>query len=272
MLFLKEVEFKLPTHLCVGVRKSGTTWIWKQLENHPDVFVSRKKEIYFFNIFYYKNINWYKSHFKTNKKIVIDNTPDYFYDTCAEKIIKDLPKSKIIVCLRNPIERAYSHWKFGIFMNNCSENFLASWNKNWNQIKYQGLYDKHLTAYLKHFELDKTIIVLFYDNLKNDCAEFLHKIFNYMDIDVVTSASCHEKVIPGSKGFDKFIKDKNLHNFQSKREYLYNLFHKKNIISKNDYNIVKNYYLNSINCIENILKKNLSHWKIDYEEFINEKF
>ena len=243
--------------------------MWENFKNNPDVFVHPEKEIYFFNMFYDKGLNWYKQQFETNKKIIIDTTPDYFTDHCAKKIIKTLPDSKIIVCLRNPIERAYSHWKFGIFMGNCRDNFIKSWEKDWNNSKTMGLYDRHLTSYLDHFRLNETLLVLFYDDIKKNHIEFVEKIFNYLNVN--TSKPLSKKVIPGSKGFEEHFGKNKSSRSKSNKEQLYNSFHESNIISKNDYNLVLNYYFKSIDNLEKLLDINLSHWKLEYKEFVNAK-
>jgi hypothetical protein len=92
----------LPTHLVVGVGKSGTSWIWKQMQEYEEISTSIK-EVHFFNKNLKKGIDWYKSQFKPNR-IIVDNSPDYFSCGDALRIKNCLPHSKIMVCLRNPIE------------------------------------------------------------------------------------------------------------------------------------------------------------------------
>ena len=93
--------------------KGGTTAGITNFSKHPEISMY-KEEIHYFDIMenYQKGINWYKSHFDYSKKMVGDKAPDVMYqDICLELLQLVNPHVKILLFLRNPIERAYSHWK-----------------------------------------------------------------------------------------------------------------------------------------------------------------
>ena len=106
----------LPNFMCLGAAKSGTTTLYDILRQHPDLYIPSFKEPHFFDIpENYKNgIKWYeKTYFKNaNQKIVADFTPSYFFDEEAPKrIFESLGgELKFVVILRNPLDRAYSHY------------------------------------------------------------------------------------------------------------------------------------------------------------------
>jgi hypothetical protein len=103
---------KLPEFLILGAAKSGTTSFYHSLTNHPDIGKATSKELDFFsNEYIYRlGMNWYKDQFKHGTG---EATPYYlFYPLARERICKHLPNAKFIVLLRNPVDRAYSHYRF----------------------------------------------------------------------------------------------------------------------------------------------------------------
>ena len=110
----------LPTHspdfLIIGAQKSGTTSLHYYLNQHPNLTGSYPKELHYFNrdIHFNKSFGEYKKHFRGIKKkdtLLFEATPAYIYHPgSAELIKKHLPNTKLIVILRNPVQRAYSAW------------------------------------------------------------------------------------------------------------------------------------------------------------------
>ena len=107
----------LPNYMFIGAAKSATTTFFDILKKHEDIFVPKFKEPHFFNIDenYLKGLDWYKKTYFTdinNESIIIDFTPTYlYYKLCAERIFDSLgPNVKFVIILRNPVDRAYSHY------------------------------------------------------------------------------------------------------------------------------------------------------------------
>jgi Sulfotransferase domain len=118
----------LPEFLVIGVQKGGTTSLYKYLEQHPCVASAFAKEVHFFDNHtrdyrYGKGIAWYRSHFvysvfklynaliHQQTLITGEGSPDYIFDLHAPKrIAATLPHIKLIILLRNPVDRAYSHY------------------------------------------------------------------------------------------------------------------------------------------------------------------
>jgi len=124
-------NIKLPNFLIVGAPKSGTTSLYYYLKEHPEIYMSKLKEPHFFskeckNLPFrgpkdeslgstkYMNLTWedYQNLFKgaITYKAVGEASADYlYYFKCSIKNIKKyLGNPKIIIILRNPIERAFS--------------------------------------------------------------------------------------------------------------------------------------------------------------------
>jgi len=104
---------RLPTYIIAGAMRSGTTALNSYLREHPDIAVSSTKEVHFFDSFYDRGVEWYREQFPHSEsaQAVGEATPNYMFSTTALDRIKEiLPDVKLVVMLRNPIDRAYSHY------------------------------------------------------------------------------------------------------------------------------------------------------------------
>jgi len=106
----------LPDFLVIGVMKGGTTSFFNYLARHPQIRPPFRKEIKFFDIHYSQGLGWYRAHFPMRFKmkpgtLTGEATPYYiFHPTAPQRIAKVLPEAKLIALLRNPVDRAYSHY------------------------------------------------------------------------------------------------------------------------------------------------------------------
>ncbi|MCE2788621.1 MAG: sulfotransferase domain-containing protein [Saprospiraceae bacterium] len=107
---------KNPDFLILGAQKAGTTSLHAYLNQHPDIIFHQVKEFHFFDIQYYRGFEWYSSLFPVDAtKITGEATPYYLFHPCVpERVKKHLPHVKMIVLLRNPVDRAYSHFRHGL--------------------------------------------------------------------------------------------------------------------------------------------------------------
>jgi hypothetical protein len=105
----------LPNAIILGAQKAGTTYLFDLLEKHPEVSASFRKEVQFFGYRYGRGMGWYRSWFPFRwqaKKVVLEGTPFYLYHPrCAERIHSHLPAARLIVLLRDPVQRAYSSYQ-----------------------------------------------------------------------------------------------------------------------------------------------------------------
>lgn len=117
----------LPDFLIVGAKKCGTTALYSYLTQHPSIAPALQKEIYYFNALHGRGTLWYRSHFPTvmasrralratgQALLTGEATPDYlFHARCARLIEQALPDAKLIVLLRNPVDRAYSFYNHNL--------------------------------------------------------------------------------------------------------------------------------------------------------------
>lgn len=107
------VSKKKCSFIGIGVQKSASTWVHRILEDHPEVNTSEPKELDYFSFNFTKGQDWYESHFALEDGLIKVNgeiSPSYFNSKEAPvRAYEYNPDYKIIVTLRDPVERAYSN-------------------------------------------------------------------------------------------------------------------------------------------------------------------
>ena len=198
----------LPNYLFIGAAKSATTTFFDILKKHEDIFVPKFKEPHFFNIDenYLKGLDWYKkTYFKdiNNESIIIDFTPTYlYYKLCAERIFDSLgPNVKFVIILRNPVDRAYSHYNHSkrdghevssfedaIKLENERIEKFRDKNDFLSELRCsyisQGLYFEMISAYLKYFDLNNFFIINFESEVVQNLDQTLLKLSKFLKIDL----------------------------------------------------------------------------------------
>jgi hypothetical protein len=103
---------RLPEFVVVGVQRSGTSSLFRYLNGHPQVRRPLRKEIDYFSMEAGRGERWYRAHFPIRRLGAqsYDNTPQYFvHPLAAERCAALLPDAKIILSVRDPVDRACSH-------------------------------------------------------------------------------------------------------------------------------------------------------------------
>ena len=207
----------LPNFIIIGSSKSGTWAIHNYLLQHPDVDYSARN-IHFFEYAYSNKISWYKSHFPTKlykslvesihkrKCLMSEHTSTYLHHPLIPQRVKDgIPDVKLIVSLRNPIDRAYSNYHMFVRIGTEKRTFedavfselkrieIIKENDNF-QIKNpnfsncvesnylrHGTYVDKLENWLKSFRREQFCIVENKDLSKNP-QQVLDKIFEFLNV------------------------------------------------------------------------------------------
>lgn len=102
-----------PQFLGLGVQKGGTTTLQRLLEQHPQVWLPPEKELQFFSLHYARGAQWYASRFAEASagQCCGDITPYYlFHPEAPRRIAELLPQARLIVLLRDPVERSLSQY------------------------------------------------------------------------------------------------------------------------------------------------------------------
>ena len=130
----------LPGFLLVGAQRCGTTSLSRTLDEHPAVFSAvLHEEVHFFDVSYRRGMSWYRSHFpllavarRSGRAVGVtpvsfESSPYYmFHPLAAERIARDLPGVRLLVLLRDPVERAYSGHAHEVAHGFESEPFEAA--------------------------------------------------------------------------------------------------------------------------------------------------
>ncbi len=192
---------KQPNFLFIGPDKSGSSWIYSIMGQHPDCYVPQCKDIYFFDRHYGRGLDWYFSFFKEapdTAKALGELSHDYLFSrAAAHRIHGDLPGVKLITCLRNPVERTFSHYLYLIRSGLTRLPFDQALDA-FPELMHNSSYDRHIACYMDRFGPDRLKVVWF-DHLKKDPTAFAREIFTFLELSTPDHIEYGKKVLPASK-------------------------------------------------------------------------
>lgn len=301
-------NYNIPNFLIVGAAKSGTTSLWHYLKQHPEVFMSVPKEPLFFVSSYYQSLNPKDPKFKLLKSVLrptLDEYLDLFYGVKNEKAIgeasmpylyhydlaipaikKHIGDCKIIIVLRNPVQRAFSAYTFLLrdleetaSFESCLELEEKRKNDNWSMshfYKGAGLFYSQVRAYIEHF---KEVKIYLFEELKNHTLEIVKDIYAFLGVDTTFLPDINTKHnisgIPQNMLIHKFITEPNaLKDFlrpgikwfipETKRRRWIEGLREKNLIkpemSPETHQELINYFHDDILMLQELINKDLNHW------------
>lgn len=193
-------DLSMPSFLCIGIQKAGTSWLYRMATQHPDVCCAEPKEPHFFNRHYDKGIEWYRSHFQCEQhaKAVGEFTPDYLWvrgaigDTQAlaatpdvpARVARHCPDARFIVVLRDPVMRAISSYFHHIGAARVSPNRrISDVGDEWG-IRSMGHYPDHLERWFAHFPREQFQILIYEEDLQGDFRlPTLQRFFEHVGVD-----------------------------------------------------------------------------------------
>jgi len=238
--------------LICGTQKGGTTALDAYLRTHNEICLANTKEVHFFDNdenFQSINIDYSRYHHffsvKLHHKTIGEITPIYMYwKNCPQRIWEYNKRMKIILLLRNPIERAYSHWNMEVSRGNESLSFIEAIkqeksrltttpNKQHRIYSYidRGFYSCQIKRIWEFFSKDQ-VLILKSESLKKEPKQALEKITNFL------SVSPFEEITPLIAHEGKYDGD----------------------INENEKEILKSIYQHEIHELEQMLKWNCSNW------------
>lgn len=212
-----------PDFLIIGTKRGGTTSLWYALAGHPEVaplfpVAQELKSAHYFDIHYDRGPRWYRSFFATeaqlrarqrrtgHRVITGEASPYYmFHPLAAQRIARDLPEVKLIVSLRDPVERLWSHYNerlaghtetLGIAaaldaeagrLAGESERIIAE-DPNYYSLHHdlssyvaRGRYLEQLIPFLERFGPDQ-LLILRAEDFYRDSRQELAKVADYLGI------------------------------------------------------------------------------------------
>jgi len=292
------MDYKLPNFICVGAQKAGTTTLHDILNQHPDIYLPKIKETKFFqnNKKYRKGLDFYKNEFFSNwngEKIIGEIDPSYMYfDYVPERIYKHLGKDlKLIFILRNPVDRAYSHYWMSYRRGYEKETFENAVELEPTRLKIdefhklhfsyisRGLYAKQLKRYLNYFSKRNMFFIIFEEDFIKKREKTIKSLLTFLGVDTDVRLNLDIRRNPSSLPRIEFLRDfiykpNTIKSFMKKilpssnfiRKLLKtidNLNQKEirySIDEKFKKELMQKYFINDIKELEKIIERNLRIW------------
>lgn len=112
---------RLPDFVIIGAQRCGTTSLYAYLAGHPRVAPAEEKELHFFDLNWDRGVGWYRDRFASARRrrlrrrpLTGEASPYYvFHPHAPARMAEVLPEARLIVMLRDPVDRAFSHYKLG---------------------------------------------------------------------------------------------------------------------------------------------------------------
>lgn len=197
--------FEVIDFIVIGAQKAGTTALDEYLRKHESLSMGSKKELHFFDRDHNFNgalIDYsdYHAHFKKEIQSGVlrgEVTPAYLYKKeCVQRIYNYSRNLKLLAILRNPIERAFSHWNMqynrGIECRSFS-NCIIGEEDYLNTLPYpkrkkyayldRGFYTEQINNYLNYFDKSQMLFIK-YEEYKRSQQDVLNMIFDFLDVPI----------------------------------------------------------------------------------------
>ncbi|HEY8533522.1 MAG TPA: sulfotransferase domain-containing protein [Micromonospora sp.] len=211
----------LPDFLIIGTKRGGTTSLWNYLLQHPLVprlFPAwNTKSTHYFEENWARGLAWYRSHFPTERQRaelekrhggpvrVGEASPLYMFDPRApQRVYELMPHVRLIVLLRDPVERAYSHWKerrtegkepleFAEALAREEERIKGEWDRmmadpyyfsepyDWYTYRARGRYIEHLEPWLERFDRSQFLFLASEDLYRDPRATYA-RVLEFLEL------------------------------------------------------------------------------------------
>lgn len=207
----------LPDFIVIGAQRSGTTSLYNYLLKHPCVLPILRKEPHFFDINFHRGIHWYRAYFPLHwqkqrlQARLVQNvlsgeaSPYYvFHPRVPERLYNTLPAIKLIALLRNPVDRAYSHFQHEVRRGRETLSFSeaiakeksrlggeekrllreeAYYSYNHHRFSYvaRGVYMDQLDKWFHYFPREQ-ILILNSEDFYRDPASIMAKVFTFLNL------------------------------------------------------------------------------------------
>ena len=170
----------------IGAQRSGTSWLYACLYEHPEI-CSPIKELHFFSRErnWKFGVAWYREKFSKCDPHTLkgEYSTSYLYsDVAAKRIHKHFPHAKIVASLRNPIDRAFSQYRNAIKAGEIEkETTFEEYIESEESVIDQGLYTEQVKRYLDRFHKDQMHFMI-YEETKGDPAANIQKLYEFIGI------------------------------------------------------------------------------------------
>jgi hypothetical protein len=207
----------MPHFIIIGGQRCGTTSLFNYLVQHPCIIPAATKEVHYFDLNYSKNKGWYLAHFPSlpyvmyrelrlgSRCLTFEASPYYLFHPAAPKRIANaIPKVKLIVLLRNPVDRAYSHYQHEVRMGEEKLSFEDAIEREIDGLEFdskrllneqdyhsfshqhytylsRGIYVDQLNRWMHYFS-NKNMLIMKSEELFKNPDLALSTIFKYLEL------------------------------------------------------------------------------------------
>ena len=291
---------KILDFVIVGAPKCGTTALYKLLDLHPEICFSKQKEPRFFTKIkgefgffsrgqgprlsgnFHKGFSWYRSLFSKFKdgQIKGEASTVYFQNPDTPKLLKKyVPEVKIIIMLRDPVFRIYSHYYQEKKLGFKFSSFKQMYEDNDNRFRYYykiSRYKKHIDRYLLYFDKSQ-IFILIMEEFEDNNLLSLKRVFNFLNLNSNEYTFVNERfnvqneiksrllqlfISQAQFISNRFVFPKNIRRFLSFVRVWLTKFNSKKIkikkIDKTLYEKIKNNFLGDKEYVQNYLGRKIN--------------
>jgi hypothetical protein len=208
----------LPDFLIVGAQKCGTTSLYNYMIQHPVILPAFKKEVRFFDRHFGKGMKWYQAHFSMllearlgqRRCLTGEATPYYiFHPEASNRILSLNPEIKVILLLRDPVDRTYSHYNHRVRVGREARSFedvlrdssmktspdkRRAVTKNWLENGYKAyvhfppeillnwsIYADYISDWITNFSKDR-MLVLSSEEFFTNPAITVYQVFDFLGL------------------------------------------------------------------------------------------
>ena len=219
--------------ILAGAQKSGTTALHYFLSRHPDIAMGDQQEIHFFDddALFVSEPDYEQLHkhypLLAPSTLAGDCTPSYIYhEPAAERIWKYNPEIKLLIILRNPVDRAFAHWNMQRYRGREPLDFFDAVREEKTRVAgapaaearrfayvNRGFYGQQLARLFNFFPREQVKVVKF-EEFKEKQRETLNSIFSFLGLEPLRSLRSKDRnVVPYERAMN-----------WEERVFLYNLF------------------------------------------------
>jgi len=176
----------VPDFLYIGTRKSASTWLYNILAIHPQVYLPASKGVYFFDQHFANGHEWYLSHFAgaTHEVAVGELSHSYLSSPdVPERIARVNRQMRLLACLREPVDRAFSEYLDVLKNGRFDGSFEAALDR-FPILLERGRYATHLHRYIETFGREQLLVQLL-DDLREDSQGYAAKVFDFIGVDCI---------------------------------------------------------------------------------------
>lgn len=174
----------VPSFVIIGAPKSATSWLVGNLRAQSEIFMP-SQELHFFNRNYERGFPWYLEHFRAAEdgQTIGEKSASYLADPrVPHRLAAALPRARLIVQLRNPVDRAYSDYCMLLRRGEVSadiDRYLEPGRAELPRFLEDGLYAHYLRGFLERFPRERIKIVL-YDDIRRDPAGVFTEVADFI--------------------------------------------------------------------------------------------